>query len=181
MGRSISLPLHLQKEDNTDRGLHLAEKQAAFVESQSPSLQWQSSTQRNSQSGKPFWNRMIRGRIFHCHPFVFRLPVNMPQHCRKSQWIPPEIIQVAGFISASNCFLLRGYYHCESGGKNRGDQRLTIDYIWSRCRRNKATVPSITHRCAICLPPEVRRVHLNLHMSGVHFLTVVALSPTNTP
>lgn len=75
----------------------------------------------------------MRSRIFHCHPLVFRLLVNMPQHYRKSQRMHLEITKVAELphICLKNCFLLKGYYHCESGDKNHGNQRLTIDSKWS--------------------------------------------------
>lgn len=83
VGRTVYLPLHLQKESNTDLRL-------AWPEGGQPL--WRAkvlrSSRRAQEKGPPReakcyeTERTIRGRIFHWHPFVFRLPVNMPQHSR---------------------------------------------------------------------------------------------------
>lgn len=105
---------------------------------------------RNSESSKTIWIREDDKKQNILLLSFCLQTVNLPQHYRKSQRVPPEITWVAGLLHncLRSCFLLRGYYHLNVETKNHGDQGLTDDSIWSWCRKNEETMPSITNPCA---------------------------------
>ena len=147
-------------------------------------IRQESSRKRNSGSGRPLWNRGDDARQNPSLPSsVFMLVVNMPQHYRKSQTMPLEITNVAELphICLKNCFPLRGYYHCESGDKNHGDQRLTIDSKWYWYRRNKVSMSSITNH-SVFLWRGQKGYNVTHVWGDMHFLTVMSyVSNTDTP